>query len=69
MEHIALIKKKCEKHWHSPMFQEILEYIWGAANAAEEELINRQKWIDALTSAGVDKWNGYDHVMEEYYAI
>lgn len=29
-----------------------------------EELLEMQKWADALQGAGVDGWDGYDYAME-----
>lgn len=28
------------------------------------ELLESQKWLDALESAGVDNWSGYDYARE-----
>ena len=34
-----------------------------------EELLEMQKWADALQGAGVDGWDGYDYALEyiKYY--
>lgn len=30
-----------------------------------EELLESQRWLDALESAGVDNWQGYDFALEQ----
>lgn len=30
------------------------------------DLIDSQAWLDALESAGVDNWSGYDYAVELY---
>ena len=33
-------------------------------NKELNELLETQKWADALTAAGVDNWDGYDYAMD-----
>lgn len=37
------------------------------AHREYKELIEDQELLNALRSAGVDNWEGYDIVMEEHY--